>query len=105
MNRLSKETVLKGNGNPKETDMIVSTLDIEGLQSYIEMIDQQKKRIKKKQRSLLIFNTIVVTLFVIACICSVFRSFDVKEDIYAFILYIAPLHLTCLVFIVALCKI
>ena len=105
MNRLSKESVIRSNQNPKENNMILSTLDIDSLQFYIEMIDEQKKRIKKKQRTLHIFNFIVVSIFVTACLCDIFQIFGERQNFYSQLLYITPLYLTCIVFIVALCKI
>ena len=53
----------------------------------------------------MIFNVIVVVFFIGTCLCDIFKIFGEHDNFYSELLYLVPLYLTCLVFIIALCKI
>ena len=53
----------------------------------------------------MIFNTVIVLVFSLTCLCDVLKVFGTHENLYAQLLYIGPLYLTCIVFNIALCKI
>ena len=69
------------------------------------MIDEQKRRIRKTQIKLMIFNIIVALIFIGTCLCDIFKVFGTYESFYGELLYLGPLYLTCIVFNIALCKI
>ena len=69
------------------------------------MIDEQKRRIRRMQIKLMIFNIIVAFIFAGTCMCEIFKVFGSHENLYSVLLYLGPLYLTCIVFIIALCKI
>ena len=83
MNRLSRGTVIKSSNNPRETEFKLSSLDLEGFQFYIEMIDSQKRKIKLMQHKLRVFNSIVVSIFIMTCLCDVCNVFGTHETFYA----------------------
>ena len=105
MNRLSREQVIKSSDNPTETEQLLQSLDLEGFQYYMEMIEGQKQRIKKTQKKLMIFNMIVASLFTMMCLCDVFKVFASHQNIFAAFISLGPLYLTCIVLLIALCKI
>ena len=91
--------------NSDKRSFLRQNLDLECLQSFIEMIDSQKRRIFDIQRRLIIFNILVTLIFTFTCLSEVFKFFGTNEVIMGVLLYLGPLYLTCIVFIVALCKI
>ena len=69
------------------------------------MIDKQKKKILYTKIRIRVFNIIVALIFSFLCLCEAMKIFGDKEIIEAQLLYLGPLYLTCIVFIIALCKI
>ena len=69
------------------------------------MIDKQKKKILNSKIKIRVFNIIVALIFSFLCLCEALKIFGDKEKLYAQLLYLGPLYLTCIVFIIALCKI
>ena len=71
------------------------------------MIHQQKVRIKKKQLNFTICNAIFITIIVLICLCDALDTSQNENHhyLYGILLFYCPLYLTCIVFVIALCKI
>ena len=87
--------------SPNKQNPLLEQIDLVGLQNYIELIDEQKKEIVKIQVKIRILNVIVAIVFTLTCLCEIYTH----ELFYGELTYLGPLYLTCIVFIIALCKI
>ena len=104
-NPQSQSIIISEGQNTEKKSFLRQNLDLECLQNFIEMIDSQKRRIMGIQKGLIIFNILVTLIFTFTCLCEVFKIFGENEVIMGVLLYLGPLYLTCIVFVIALCKI
>ena len=99
MNRLSKESIIKNSTDPNRTSKMLREMDFDGFQLYISIIENTKQEIKRTKRWLVVMNVVAVSLFIPGAILS-FRSQIVSQ-----LIWLGPLLLTCIIFIIALCRI